>query len=202
MNQDGLKVSTDKVILVPATAGHMDWLRIQRNKPELMKYFRQNDYISYNDQMNWFSSLNKKNVRLFIVILEGTGVWLGYVGFNPIDWRHKHAEFGIFIVPEHQGKGYAVLALKELLRIGFEDLNLEKIYSDVLNYPEETRFSFYQKLGFKKEGVLRRHYFKNERWIDAIQFSMLKEEWKGRDDKENQDRLEVREQESTSAELV
>lgn len=155
---------------------HIEWLRRQRNRPSLMRYFRQQKPITGREQKYWWKNLNKKNAALFIISVENK--WIGYVGLNPIDWRHKHAEFGIFIVPEAQSGGYGGRALRFLLRYGFGKLGLHKIYSDVIDYPKENRFKFYRRLGFKKEGVLREHYKKGGRWFNSIQFSMLRRDFK------------------------
>jgi RimJ/RimL family protein N-acetyltransferase len=36
-----------------------------------------------------------------------------------------------------------------------------------------------RRLGFKREGVLRDHYFIEGRFLDDVIFSLLKEEWEG-----------------------
>ena len=156
----------------------VEWVRQMRNKPELMKNFRQNLPISYMEQRRWFAQLNPKNVCLFTVHLDGPDpIIVGYVGLNPIDNRHSHAEFGIFLDPGYHGKGYGALALKLLLKHGFDELKLHKIYSDVLDYPGENTFEFYKKLGFKSEGRLKEHYSKDGKWIDSIPFAMTRKEY-------------------------
>lgn len=154
-----------------------EWLRKERNRPELMKYFRQSRPITKKEQAEWWKHLNKKNARLFIVATKNGGR-VGYVGLNPIDWRHKHAEFGIFMVPEAQGAGYGKRALRFLLSYGFGKLGLHKIYSDVIEYPNENRFEIYRRIGFTKEGAYREHYRKKGRWLHSIPFSMLASEFK------------------------
>lgn len=160
--------------LIPVTnQHHAEWLRIQRNRPELMKYFRQSKSLMKREQQRWWKNLNRKNVRLFIV--EDKGHWCGYVGLNPIDWRHNHAEFGIFIVPEFQKRNVGKRALTKLLRYAFTELGLHKVYSDVIDY-KNSRIKFFTELGFKIEGINRGHYFKGGSWRDSIQIGMLKKE--------------------------
>ncbi len=167
------RIHKEEPHLIPVkTPVHLEWLRRQRNRPLLMKYFRQTRPITKSQQKQWRKNLNRKNARLFIVAAGGR--WIGYVGFNPIDWRHKHAEFGIFILPEFQGGGHGKAAMRLLLEYGFVKLKLHKIYSDVIDYPNERRFEFYRKLGFKKEGRNKEHYRKGGRWFDSIPFSMFK----------------------------
>ena len=181
--------------LVKMNRSHLSWVMQQRNRPELIKYFRQTNPIQFSQQVDWWDRLNHKNVNLYLVH-NNQSEYVGYVALNPIDPRHKHAEFGVFIVPEHQNKGYAQEAMLEILSIGFNGLGLNKIYSDVLDYPGEGRFEFYKKLGFREEGRLKQHYLKDGKWIDAIQFAMLADEYK-----KNQSRLEPRNKESANTKV-
>ena len=153
----------------------LEWLRTQRNRPEIMRYFRQTNPITPAYQEHWYEIFSKGDGLCYVVIGGESGHKVGYVSLNPIDRRHKHAEFSIFIIPEERGKGYGKRALVKLLRIGFEVEGLHKIYSDVLDYPGEGRFGFYQNMGFEFEGRNRQHYLKDGKWVDSIQFSMIVE---------------------------
>jgi len=164
--------------LIPvSTPEHVEWLRVKRSDPRLYKYFRQDMPITTDQQAKWWRNLDKTTVRLFIVERDGEKV--GYVGFNPLYQRGGRAEFGIFIVPEYEGNGYGSEALSELLKIGFTQLNLSTIYSDVLDYPGENRWDFYEKLGFEKfpddnQGI---RYKKQGKWVNSIKFFMTKDSW-------------------------
>ena len=145
------------------------WLKEQRNRPILMRWFRQQHPITDKEQMNWYINLDTSKNKPF-VIWDGDER-IGYVGLNPVDLRHSKGEFGIFISPEYQGKGYAQKAMEFILRYGFLELNLHKIYSDVFDIPGNA-WPLYEKLGFVKEGLLKEEYFKDNMWIDSIIFSM------------------------------
>lgn len=159
----------------------VEWLRINRNDPRLYKYFRQDKPITEDDQKKWWRGLNKNTARLFIVEVDilGKSEKVGSVGFNPFSQRAMSAEFGVFILTEHQGKGYGTKALYLLLKKGFEEYGLRTIYSDVLDYPGEDRFKFYQDLGFVKfpECSQNMRYKKQGNWISSIKFYMHKEIW-------------------------
>lgn len=181
---EDLKRLTDSVNpavrLVPVlTSSDIEWLRVQRSRPELYKYFRQDAPISEDQQRRWWKSVDKTAVRLFIVE-NREGERVGYVGFNPYLPRAAKAEFGIFIIPEYQDRGYGALALRQLLQKGFEDFNLSTIYSDVLNYPGENRFGYYKKLGFEafppEHQTIR--YRKQGKMIPSIKFFMTKDMWR------------------------
>lgn len=162
--------------LVEMTEADLEWVRLERNRPEQYKYFRQDEPISAERQARWWRELDKSQVRLYMVEDEGRRV--GYVGFNPFDGQALKAEFGIFIVTEEQGKGYGPAALKSLLRKGFLELGLKLIYSDVLMYPgEERRWNFYRSAGFLKnpEDEQTAGYMKKGAWVPSLKFHMTRE---------------------------
>jgi len=178
--------------LVPVrTAEQVEWLRVQRNRPELYKYFRQDKPISEKEQAAWWASLSKGSVALFIVEDERRRR-LGYAGFNPINRYASAAEFGIFIVPEFQGCGYGKAAMSALLRYGFENLHLSTIYSDVMRYDGEDRLKFYLDMGFaaypeSSQGI---RYMKQGLWVPATKFYMTMSMWLESDAAEDKGQLE------------
>lgn len=161
--------------LTPMIEADLEWVRLQRNRPEQFKYFRQDEPISAQRQKKWWRELDKSRVRLYLV--EDDGRRVGYVGFNPYDGAARKAEFGIFIVNEEQGKGYGPAALKALLRKGFVELGLELIYSDVLMYPgEEGRWNFYRSAGFVKDPEKEQTagYTKKGVYIPSLKFHITR----------------------------
>lgn len=164
--------------LVPVVSDEqVEWLRVQRNRPELYKYFRQDAPITDTQQKKWWKNLNKSRVKLFIV--EHNCVRVGYVGFNPFSQVSRTAEFGMFILPEYSGNGLGKAALRELLRLGFEEYRLSSIYSDCLDYPGEDRFKFYESVGF--EAYPPEHqsiqYRKQGKMVKSTKFFMTQDKW-------------------------
>jgi len=170
--------------LVPVkTPEQVEWLRVQRNRPELYKWFRQDKPITPEQQTRWWRGVSPRFQRLFIV--EDDGRKVGYVGFNPLSLYGKSAEFGIFIIPEEQSHGYGTAALTALLAYGFDDIGLSLIYSDVLLYPDAPdRFSFYEKFGFERYPDNCQHisYRKQGARIPSLRFFMSSDRWRERRD--------------------
>lgn len=173
----------------------VEWLRAQRNRPELYRYFRQDAPISPAHQKTWWAT-NKHQVRLFII--EKRGKRVGYAGFNPFAPSAGRAEFGLFILPEFEGKGYGSAALRRLLSVGFSEYRLSTIYSDCLEYPGENRFGFYKRFGF--EAFPREHqnirYPKQGKMITSTKFFMTKDMW-GNDGKDLIGQLEPEREKTT-----
>lgn len=150
----------------------IEWLRQQRNNPELYQYFNQYREIGKDEQEKWFLGLSH-TFHPFIAWNDNEKV--GYVGLRDIDNILRSAEFSIFICPEHRNKGYGKQALQLLLKYGFETLNLIVIHSLVFEF--NKAIETYKKFGFKMDGKLRRTCYKNGRYWDSWYISMLREEY-------------------------
>ena len=67
-------------------------------------------------------------------------------------------------------------ALVLLLKYGFKTLGLNRIASSAL-ITNKISIKSNIKIGMKKEGILRKASFKNGKYIDRVQLSMLKTDY-------------------------
>jgi len=78
--------------------------------------------------------------------------------------------------PVYWGQGIMTETLSAVLKYEFERMNLNRIQATIDS--ENTRsMKLAQRLGFKKEGVLRQRSYFNGQFRDDVCFSLLKEEW-------------------------
>ncbi len=121
--------------------------------------------------------LNSTKDKVFAVE-DSDGVYLGNVGLHQIDWPSRAARLAIILGnKKYQGKGYGQLALKELLRMAFDEYNLHKVWVVCFKTNEKTSHIM-KKVGFKEEGILRDEYFHKGKYHDMIRFSMIEDEWR------------------------
>lgn len=148
------------------------------NDPEVLVFFGRYQPMSLAEEQKWYEAmLGDSSVRNFAVEFEGRHI--GGCGFGRIDGRNASAEVGLFIgVPElwDQGLGYDVLSA--LLRFGFEQMNLHRIYLRVFA-GNERAVHLYEKVGFQHEGRWRDAAFRHGRYHDLLWMSVLREEWDG-----------------------
>jgi RimJ/RimL family protein N-acetyltransferase len=61
--------------------------------------------------------------------------YIGAISFNTIDWRSRHASIGIVIGDKSLwGKGYGTDAMRIMMRLAFDKMNLHRLYLDVHDY--------------------------------------------------------------------
>jgi RimJ/RimL family protein N-acetyltransferase len=121
---------------------------------------------------------------LLIETLENPKV-IGFVRYTLIpypdsDTPHPEIGFGIPVVSE-QGKGYAKEAVGLLVDYLFSGYPAERIvaFTDVENIPSQR---IMERIGFQKEGTLRRAMFRDGQWHDVAVYGILRREWKTKQD--------------------
>lgn len=115
----------------------------------------------------------------FIITLPDDSKALGEVVINEIDHDNHSANIRIAMFHEGAvGKGYGTEAMKLMVNYGFTQLDLHRISLGVYVFnPRAIRA--YEKVGFKREGVLRDDLFWDGQYVDSIVMSILAHEWHG-----------------------
>lgn len=95
-----------------------------------------------------------------------------------IDTENHAVGFRIAIHDSHHfGKGYGSVAVKEALRIAFEDMEMHRVQLEVYNHnPRAIRV--YEKAGFIKEGVRRDAICLDGVYRDEIIMAILSTEYR------------------------
>jgi len=149
-----------------------------RNQKEIINNMFNYKGVTIEEHRNWFKNylLNDNRIE-FIIIVKESGKRIGTIGLSDIDFRNQKAEYGILIGEESElGKGYGYEASKEIIKYGFKELNLKKIYLKTF-IDNKKAIKLYDRLGFIKEGVLRKEIFKKGEHKDVVLMSILKDEW-------------------------
>lgn len=102
---------------------------------------------------------------------------VGYIELDRILWVHGVATVGIGIgTGEHRRKGYAKEALKLLMELAFNELNLHRLQLNVFNYNERA-ITLYESIGFRREGIYREFVHRDGRRWDMYLYGILRHEW-------------------------
>ena len=153
------------------------------NDEEVTKYLSDSLIypVSRADEMKWIESISNANHKEKILAVETLkGELIGSIGLTNINWVERKAEMGIMIgEKDHWNKGYGSDAVREILRLAFERMNLNRIYLRVFeNNPRAIRV--YERCGFRKEGTLRHDHFHGQQYFDTIIMGILRSEYVGK----------------------
>ncbi|HUN88169.1 MAG TPA: GNAT family protein [Terriglobales bacterium] len=94
-----------------------------------------------------------------------------------VDQNHNRAEIGYWVGVPFWGQGIASEAARELMRYGFEDLKLHRIYA-VCYTGNDASIRILEKFGMKHEGHSRQHFRKWGEYRDAENYGILADEWR------------------------
>lgn len=145
--------------------GMLEWM----TDPEIVCFFRFDASKMTLDSCRSFiaSSGESPKIRHY-AIADETDSYLGTISLKDIDWEKKTAEYAISTRKCAHGTGAAMQATRELFRIAFTELGLERLYLNVL--VENKRANrFYSKAGFsfeycEKHAVEIRNEWKDLNW--------------------------------------
>ena len=145
------------------------------NEYSIMSYWFEEPYESLTELQYLFDKhLLDESERRFIV--EDDKQIVGIVELVEIDYIHRNCEIQIIIKPEFGGKGYAKFAFDNATSYAFDILNMHKVYLYV-DQDNEKAIHIYESYGFKKECLLREHFYAKGKYKDAFLMALLKCEY-------------------------
>ncbi len=117
----------------------------------------------------------KKEAYELGIVVDGNVV--GTMSLFNIDRKNGKAEMGYWIGREFWGRGLVTEAARLIMRFGFEEVGLERIFALVM-HPNRASSKVLERLGFSYEGRLRKDALQNGRRMDHLVYGMLAEEFK------------------------
>lgn len=137
-----------------------------------------------HDAIDWLSrayrAFQANTGYSFAVALRPTDDLIGGMGLHPRP-HHQKAEAGYWIGKPYWGQGYATEALEALMRYGFEEIGLNKIYAHhhAVN-PASGRVMI--KNGMLKEGDLAEHVLKDGKFEDVALYGITRKQYQANKD--------------------
>lgn len=118
-----------------------------------------------------------KRIR-YVLLLEKKEdrVPMGYVVIWKVDQQIAEWEMGWVVHPDYTGQGYTSEAVMAIIRLGFKQLGANRIYANC-NDANLASERVMQKVGMKKEGVLRETRQLQGKWYGSCIYSILSREY-------------------------
>lgn len=151
----------------------LDMVLAWRNHPEVRRFMYTQHYISLSEHTNWFMRVVNDNSRRLLIVQE-QGSPIGYVHFSNVE-RGGVADWGFYArpdAPKGTGRKLGALALDH----AFGQLELHKVCGQAIDI-NHASIRFHERLGFKREAVLREQRRMNGQYQTLICFGLLAHEW-------------------------
>lgn len=115
----------------------------------------------------------------FVIVLQAEQRVIGNGGIRLKTAQSWEADLGYELDSHYWNQGYATEAAQTLLRFGFEELRLHRIWAHCIS--ENTRSAHVmEKIGMRREGWFRENEWMKNRWWDTYQYAILDHEWQKR----------------------
>lgn len=100
-------------------------------------------------------------------------VKIGSISVWNINWQHRRAQIGIWVVPSFWSKGLAEKSLNLIKNIAYNHLKINRLEAYIA-IENERSISLFEKCGFNEEGVLKKYLNFHGNFHDAIIMACLK----------------------------
>ncbi len=129
------------------------------------------------EQRNWILRNAESGDKNFVIEFQGSPV--GMISLVDIDNTNHSCSTGRLLIGEEETVGNAPVvfdAEKALLDYAFEELNIHSIYGPVMGTNTGV-LKLRRYLHYQQAGVYKDHYFVDGKYVDAILFSLLKDDY-------------------------
>ena len=146
-----------------------------RNSSHVKQNFIYQKDLTREEHELWLKTkVESGKVKQFVIVEKESNGPIGSVYLRDIDYNNGKAEFGIFI-GEKTGlnKGYGTIAAKIIVKYGFNQLKLNKIFLRAFESNVHAIKS-YEKVNFIKEGLFKQDVCVENKFYNVIFMSILK----------------------------
>ena len=151
--------------------GYLNWL----NDSDVCAYNSHHVFpYSREKAEKYISRINESSTDLVLaMVVKENNRHIGNISLQNINFINRNAEFAILLgEQEYWGKGFSKEASLLIVKHGFNEFNLNRIYcgTSEFNIPMQ-RLAVY--LGMQEEGRRREAQFKHGRYNDLIEYGVL-----------------------------
>ncbi|WP_166979560.1 GNAT family N-acetyltransferase [Paramicrobacterium fandaimingii] len=191
-NDVAFPVQTERLTIRRAEAADVEAVRAYRQHPDVNMWMP-SDGTDPDEFRRRFCDPAKLAGKL---VVEQNGVIIGDVMVGIGDaWaqdevsdraRDTQAELGWCLAPSAQGQGFASEAMREVLRLCFEDLELRRVSAGCFA-DNEPSWRLMERLGMRREShTVRESLHRTLGWLDGMEYALLSDEWRQRESQERE----------------
>ena len=162
----------DVILLRPLERNDLPFVHGLNNERHAMAFWFEEPYESLDELTILYERhIHNDGERRFVIDVDNQ--FAGVVELMDINFIHRNTEIQIIIKSEFRGRGLSKKAMLKGLDYAFNILNMHKVYlfADAKN---TIALNLYKSIGFKKEGVLRKHFFAEGTYRDSVFMGIFK----------------------------
>lgn len=171
MECKGKRIYLREILPSDVSEDYYRWM----NDKEVVQYtesrFRSHsreELVSYVEKIR-----NDPQYVFCVIVVKENGKHIGNIKIGPIHPVHRFAGVGIIIGEKsYWGQGFATEAIKLITDYAFDKLNLHKLIAGCY-VNNQASIKAFRKAGFIEEGLMRKQYFYNGKWVDGVSLAII-----------------------------
>lgn len=174
-----MNIVGQKIILRAIEKQDIPLLLKWSNSPEIQ--YNLGDWhfpLSSNFIEKWIDNFSFDSTdQRFIIYHEKEGP-IGLANLVKINWKDRNAFHGILIGDQkYRGQGYGQDTVLSIMRYAFEELNLERLDTTIIEHNEASLKLYIKKCGWIEEGRKENTFFRQNRFWSNIILGITRERW-------------------------
>jgi [ribosomal protein S5]-alanine N-acetyltransferase len=173
-------LETGRVRLRPYRDGDVDAMFVLYSDPRVMRYWSFPAWTERSQAEQYlaraWAAMEAGEIFPWAIADRATDVLIGALTFFSLHREQKRLEIGYSLSPDRQGQGLAADALRCAIGFGFDTVGLVRIEADI-DPRNLASGKLLERLGFVREGLLRKRWRVNGEVCDTAFYGLLPEEF-------------------------
>ncbi len=176
-----MEITTDRLVLREFHEDDWHPVLAYQSHPEYLRYYAWSDRAEQGAKefvrtlIGWQHEQPRTRFQLVLELRDG-GEVIGNCGIRRRASGLHEAELGYELAPWHWRRGYATEAARAMLRFGFRDLKLHRVFSQCIA-DNTASVRVLERIGMQPEGRLRENEWFKGRYWDTLLYAILDREW-------------------------
>jgi RimJ/RimL family protein N-acetyltransferase len=147
--------------------------------PELRRQIGARSPLSEAESVEWFERISADPARAwYVIVVDEDERVVGEAGLLRMDPEWRTTDMTVIVgEPDARGQGYGREAAELVLDFAFQYMGFHRVAIGVVGF-HDGALRFWERLGFKREGLQREGYLLEGRFHDFVMMSILDEEWR------------------------
>ncbi|EMA38407.1 GNAT family N-acetyltransferase [Halococcus hamelinensis] len=162
----------DLVPLDPEDEAHVAAYRRSRNEPTMRATGSYGRGLTDGHASARVQELQSGDEDHALCAIRAENETVGWGTIHTVDGRSRTTAVAYYVLPEHQGNGYASEAARLLVAYAFDELNAHRVEATVQGDNPASKHVL-EKLGFVHEGTKRDAYYKEGEYKDLTLWAVF-----------------------------
>ena len=147
------------------------------NQPRIMFQCGFTEPTDLETELKYINEYHRSEDSVWFTITDSDGSILGETGLLRMFPAWHCTDLTIIIPdPEKQKQGYGTEAVRLMLDMAFGEYDMNRVSIGVVGLNTDA-LQFYQKAGFRQEGIQEQGYYYGGEYSDFVMMRILRSEW-------------------------